>query len=290
MVSINYHDLKIKIRDQLKPLKLDDLEFLAWFNLIAYDLFGLSKVDLIMADYLEMTLRRQDRLDEIVIKLLNNYPIQYVLGHCYFGSLNLVIEPDVFIPRSDTLELVDRTADIINLKEGKFTHVLEVGVGSGAISISLLKKFCNLKITAIDINPKACAITHKNALIHNVAHRLKIYNCDFVNFLKFYKTCAFNGIIANPPYINDEDYNNLPKPILQFESKLALNGIDSDGLGFYRMLSANLPILACNSFLALEIGDNQGVLVQDVLKLGQWCDINLYRDTNGLNRVITAWN
>ncbi len=283
---MNYHNLKGQIKNCLKPLDLDETELETQVNLILEDLTGLQLNQLILKDNLNLNPEQEIRLTTILNKRLSFVPLQYVLGYAYFGELKLKITQGVFIPRSDTLELVFQVINIINSFKTTNLHLLEIGIGSGAIAIALLKHFPDLNITGIDINPKACKISKENAQNNGVAARLKVINTDLLNFKQ--NSAIYHGLISNPPYISYAEYLGLDRQIILNEPKTALIGSDADGLGLYRQIAKYAHLITQPDFIAVEIGDSQAQAVYDIFKNHNFTHINIYKDTNGLDRVLTV--
>ena len=283
---MNYYNLKRQIKNRLKPLDLDETELETQVNLIIEDLIGLQLNLLILKDDLNLSLEQEIRLTTILNKRLTFVPLQYVLGYAYFGELKLKLTQGVFIPRSDTLALVFQVINIINSLKTPNLNLLEIGIGSGAIAIALLKHFPDLNITGIDINPIACKISKENAQNYGVAARLKVINTDLISFKQ--SPAIYHGLIANPPYISYAEYLGLDRQIILNEPKTALIGSDTDGLGFYRQIAKCAHLITKPAFVAVEIGDRQAQAVSEIFKNHNFADISIYQDANGLDRVLTA--
>ena len=117
-------------------------------------------------------------------KRKNNYPLQYILGDREFWGMDFDVEEGVLIPRQDTEVLIEQTIEIIKKNyDNDFLMGLEIGVGSGIISIVLLKELSYLKLTGVDINVKALDLTRKNALKHGVNERLTLIDSDLFDNL-----------------------------------------------------------------------------------------------------------
>ncbi|XP_006824365.2 MTRF1L release factor glutamine methyltransferase-like [Saccoglossus kowalevskii] len=156
-------------------------------------------------------------------------PLQYVLGEWDFRDLTLKLRPPVFIPRPETEELVEMILQYhrprINL------HFLEVGCGSGAISLSLLHEIPQAIGIAIDQSHAAVKLTEHNATRLNLHDRLTVHNIEVVDSFKIPNDIAgpYDAIISNPPYIFHDDMKDLAPEISRYEDTKALHG-GHDGL------------------------------------------------------------
>jgi release factor glutamine methyltransferase len=213
-------------------------------------------------------------------------PIQYALKQTWFMGLPFVMEAGVFIPRSDTETLVQAVITIVQSKKQQSVTLAEIGIGSGAISVSLLKALPQCKIFASDISDKAAALADKNARDHKVSDRLEIKCAHWRPVLPQ----NLDGIVSNPPYIPLNLSSTLAPEVLDHEPHQALFGSGDDGLDFYRELASVAPDhLARGGFLAVEVGDGQSDEVCRILGEREWIQISTLLDMNGWARVVTAW-
>jgi release factor glutamine methyltransferase len=173
-----------------------------------------------------------------IIKRLQHVPIQYILKEAYFRKIKLYVDSGVLIPRPETELIVERAFQLLksNLGMGKI-NILEIGTGSGAIAISIAYEIgkelkisdSSWQIIATENNTDVLEIAEKNAksiLDSSKFENIKFIECDLVpekdsDFFKRYEK-KINLIISNPPYISEEDYNNLPREVKEYEPKSAL--------------------------------------------------------------------
>ena len=154
-------------------------------------------------------------------------------------------------PRPETELILEESIKLIKNKK-KCIDILDIGTGSGCIAISLGKEFINSKILAVDISKKAVAIANKNILIHKSSHQIKT---KVISFDKINNN--FDLIVSNPPYLSLSEYYQTNIDVKKFDPKVALIG-GINGLLFYKKFAKKLPdIMKKNSFLILEIGENQ---------------------------------
>jgi release factor glutamine methyltransferase len=211
---------------------------------------------------------------------VNHKPLQYIIGEINFYNITLNINEYVLIPRPETEELVRIIADNINKSNHKIHNILDIGTGSGCISIALGKEFPNIKIDGIDISTLAINCANYNKKKMNISN-ISFINTDFANYISNKK---YDIIVSNPPYISIDDYKKLDKELF-FEPKIALTD-NKDGLSFYTMIAENSNyLLNKNGKIFLECGINQ------VEKIISTFDKNKYRtqiikDFSGIDRFI----
>jgi release factor glutamine methyltransferase len=155
-------------------------------------------------------------------------PQAYKNGYIYFKDLMILVNADVLIPRIETEQLVDLVIDFANKNNAE--NILEVGTGSGCISIALAKS-TNAQIVATDISPKALNVAQTNTLLHKVQDKIAFIESDLLNTVHFYPEI----IVANLPYIPRARIDSLDRSVKDFEPKLALDG-GPDGFELYRKL------------------------------------------------------
>lgn len=202
-------------------------------------------------DKIELNQDVLEAFKSILSKIQNGMPLQYAIGKWWFFGEEFIIEPPVLIPRPETEIVVEEAM--------KFARQFKVGfepfVGSGIISIVLLKHNPHLKMVATDINKKACELTLKNAKLHKVEDRLLVVCSDVAKAIKIEKV---DFLVANPPYIPTNVLNTLEKSVLEYEDIKALDGKE-EGLFFYKELKS-LGIKP----MILEIGHDQEQAIKDL--------------------------
>lgn len=218
----------------------------------------------------------------------SNYPIHYILKKREFMGREFEVEAEVLIPRPDTEILVEQTLDEIRhlLKQtGSSVLGMEIGSGSGIISVSLLADIKELRIIAVDINDKALELTRRNACAHEVEKRLEIRKSDLFENAGDLKG-SLDFIVSNPPYIARDVIQTLSEDIKRFEPLSALDG-GSDGLDFYTaIIKAASEYIKPGGFAAFEIGYDQGKSVQNLLLDEGFSHCRVVKDLAGLDRVV----
>ena len=185
-------------------------------------------------------------------------PVSKIINKKSFWNFDIDVSKNTLIPRPETEVLIDIVCSKIN-KESRI-YFLDIGCGSGCISLSLLEHFKNSRSLAFDISKDAILNTNININKYNFLSRIKILHADL---FKFKTDKKFDLIISNPPYLKLSKYINLETSIKLFEPKLALVGDNQDGLSFYKQIINNFKCkLKLNGYFAFEIGDYQFNIIE----------------------------
>jgi len=207
-------------------------------------------------EYLEKYLPK-NKLKKGIKKLNKGIPVQYIVGNVSFYGYNINVNKNVLIPRFETEELVENTLKYIDKYFKDNIDVLEIGTGSGCISIALKKENSSLNITSTDISKKALKVAKNNAKINNVD--IKFINTNIYDGINK----KFDVIISNPPYIS---YNeNIEDIVYNNEPHMALYA-DNNGLFFYEEILKNINNIINNKYLiAFEIGEKQANDIKSIV-------------------------
>jgi release factor glutamine methyltransferase len=252
-------------------------------ELIVEHVTGLSLAQQVIQADNSVSEEQQATVQRILKQRQARVPLQFCFGYAHFMGLKLAVRPGVFIPRGDTETLVQVACS--RLKSEAPVRLADVGTGSGAIAIAVLKLVSTAIVTAIDISPEAVALTKENAMLHGVWQRVRLVHSDWRSALP----TDLDAILSNPPYIPRSDRSLLEPEVVEHEPELALFGGDDDGLSFYRELSTvGQSHLRSDGWIALEVGDRQSASVQAVFQQAGWKEVEIVADLNGLPRVLTA--
>ena len=205
-------------------------------------------------------------------------PLAYLTGKKEFWSLSLEVNEAVLIPRPETELLVEKCLSFI--QEINNPNILELGTGSGAISIALAKETPLIRFTAIDISTKALEIAKKNAVDNHVNNILFNISDWFSEINE-----KFNIIVSNPPYVDKDGLTKDELDNLYFEPDIALYSKDSGQSAIKHIIRNSHGYLRKNGVLLLEHAYNQKDFCQNELKLNDYADIKTYDDLNHLPRV-----
>lgn len=226
-----------------------------------------------------------DKFLELMRIRATGYPIQYILKEKEFMGLKFYIEEGVLIPRPDTEILVEYILKYGDINyQNKSVNLLDLGMGSGAIALSIAHYKRHINVYGVDNSDIAMKVANINR---------ERYNLDNV---KLYKGNLFKGveelgikfhiIASNPPYIPSEEIQTLQEEVKKFEPMAALDG-GEDGLDFYRkIIPESKKYLEKDGLLIFEIGCEQGKDVSNLLLNEDFRDIEVLKDLQGLDRVV----
>lgn len=245
-----------------------------------------DKLYLMMNPEKELTAGESKQIDQLIDRRSQGYPLQYILGSWEFMGLNFLVKEGVLIPRPDTETLVELVLKKLKLEGNRPWKGLEIGCGTGIISISLLKNCDNLQMEAVDINDIAIELAIENGENLAVSERLKVSFSDLFSSVK--PDQQYDFIVSNPPYIRSSVIPTLQPEIRDYEPHNALDGL-TDGLYFYRqILSQGKKHLKANGFVALEIGHDQAKDLEQILGNEGYHNIFVEKDLSGWDRVVYA--
>ena len=248
-------------------------------KIIFENLKGWTPVDIAVKANDELTDFMVGKVEQVLARLLDNEPIQYIFGNTVFYGLKLRVTPDTLIPRPETAELVDL---IVGDRSEKDLRVLDIATGSGCIAVALGRNLPFADVTATDVSDKALRVAEDNAKALNV-------KADFIqaDILKGEPADAgeFDIIVSNPPYIAESERASMETNVVAHEPWLALFVPDSDPLRFYRaILKYGRDHLADGGKIFFEI--NPLFARQLVTLAGEsgYGDVQLQRDSFGKER------
>lgn len=212
---------------------------------------------------------------------INHEPLQYILGFSEFYGLKLRVQPGVLIPRPETELIVDRALEILKSGEIQNPVVLDIGTGSGCISISLANN-CQCSIDAIDISSEAIQIAKENSNSHKTTSKINFIWRSLNNDIELTK---YDLIISNPPYIPLNEFECLPEEIKLYEPRFALTD-EKDGLSLYKQIFSLVKEQNVRAPLLLEIGDGKKEKIAETISnfgLDRFC---FHKDLLGIERVL----
>ena len=209
-------------------------------------------------------------------------PIAYLINKKYFWKYKFVVTKDTLIPRPDTELLIDQILKLTKYKNK--LNILDIGVGSGCILLTILKERNNFYGTGVDVNKNCLNISKINAINLKVDARVRFYKSDVDKFVRG----KYDMIVSNPPYINKLDLKYLERDVINFEPKLALNG-GLDGLSEIRkVIEKSSELIKKNGKFILEIGFDQKIKVSNLLKKKGFYINNVLKDLAKNDRCIVS--
>jgi len=187
-----------------------------------------------------------------------HYPLQYIIGNTNFYGYDIKVNKNVLIPRFETEELVEKTINLVKKYKFKNIDILELGTGSGCISIALEKEIEPKTIDALDISNKALKIAQENAENNKV--NINLIKKDMTKFIPNKK---YDIIISNPPYLNKHDEVDIG---IKYEPKKALFASDNGNYFYKEILKRYKPFLKDKFIIAFETGINTKEELEDYTK------------------------
>ena len=245
------------------------------------DLLNYKRVDLYVNFEEIVSPGKLAQLKKWIKKRLNRMPLQYITGNTEFYGNKFFLNKDVLIPRPETERLVDISLQCI--EKINDPNILEVGTGSGCISISLALKREDAHILSLDISNNALIKARENADYHKTEN-VRFTKVDILNELPDGK---FDIIISNPPYISYDEMQDIMIDVKDFEPELALTDY-KDGLLFYARLSDIGPtLIKKGGWMLLEVGINDHPnKVMSLFESKGYKNIDLLTDYNNNKRVL----
>jgi release factor glutamine methyltransferase len=260
-----------------------ETEIRSFSYLLIEKITGFTRTEILVNKNTIFSDEQRQQLNSFVAKLKKNVPIQYILGETEFYGLTFRVNPSVLIPRPETEELVEWIRETYN--PNTKLNILDIGTGSGCIAISLKHYFPNADVDAFDISTEALKTAKENARLNQTK-----VNFDIVDILNAPpQSKKWDIIISNPPYIPEQEKNDIQPNVLNHEPHLALFVPDNDSLLFYREIalfaySHSQP----SGKLFFEIHRDAGSSCIDLLTELGYSSVELRKDIFGNDRMIKA--
>lgn len=235
-----------------------------------------SRVTLIAPEELEPEIA--ERYDQLISLRSVRVPVSHLLGEREFYGRRFKVSSDVLDPRPETEILIEAA-----LAE-PYDRVLDLGIGSGCILVTLLAEGPGAMGVGIDLSEAACLQASANAIFHRVQNRAEISVSDWFEQVEG----RFDLIVSNPPYIARDEMAGLETEVREHEPEMALTD-GGDGLGAYRRIAAGAPdFLMPKGRLLVEIGPTQAESVVSLFAAAGLSDIRVIPDLDGRDRVVSA--
>lgn len=249
--------------------------------------YGMTLTDIICGKVNELSSDEERNLEEIITRLQNGEPVQYVLGEADFAGRTFHVEPGVLIPRPETAELCQWIEEeVSSLKADERKQILDICTGSGCIAITLGLNIPNSEVTGWDISEDALRIAQGNV------EMLKAGNVriEYQDALMLPKTAeAADIIVSNPPYICEKEKADMEKNVLEHEPSIALFVPDEEPLKFYRAIAEYASsALKSEGALYFEINPIYEKETREMLEGLGFKDIETKEDAFGKKRMMKA--
>ena len=266
-------------KKELESAGIEDFAFEA--RQIIRHITGYNNTQILSKYNTQLNTFQQNKLTAIIKQRLIRYPLQYIFTYWSFFGRDFKVGPGVLIPRSDTELIIEKIGDKIKGKSD--IKALDLCCGTGCIGITLALEYENIAVcNMIDKYDEALNYARQNIVA------LSVPNCNAIKGDALLPiTGRYDLIVSNPPYVREEELNNL-QPEISFEPKTALVA-GNEGDEFYKAIAKNAYIsLNDNGILAFEIGDTQGQQVRKILEENGYSNIEVFKDYNNKDRVVTG--
>ena len=275
---------ELKELTQAKLLKIYGIEeSRSIFHLLLNEFLGIDVINFHINGDKKISLDSLNLFNEKISLIEKEIPVQYVIGHVIIEGLKIFVNKSVLIPRPETVDL----CNWIIQKKLNDQVILDIGTGSGLIALFLKKNSNNCVIHAWDNSEKALRIAKKNAK----QNYLDI-NFNNVDILKKYDhTIKFDIIVSNPPYVHKKEKNLISNVVLKNEPHEAIFVNSDDDLLFYKtIINFSKSHLKQKGIIYFECHKETINQVKNLLIINKFTDIEIKKDSFGINRMIKANN
>ena len=268
-------------------------EISSMIRLIFSNVCGMSLNEQILYGDRQLSENERKKITEITRRLRKMEPLQYILGETEFYGIPILLNSKVLIPRPETEELTDMIikSDYIQqrITLKRRLKILDIGAGSGCISIALAKHIPKADVYATDISGDALSNILNNRNILDLSN-IKIDYMDILDTTEWEKVkTKFDLIVSNPPYVLPCERKTMSNNVLKYEPKVALFVPGNDPLKFYKSIADfALQKLIKSGYLFLEINPLYHTELQNLLQKKGLRDIRVINDLSGKERFITA--
>jgi len=288
-----------RIRQQL-ILMYDEREATSIASMVMENVTGLTRIDRLTKKDEPLVVHQLYHLTEVVQRLGQHEPIQYVLGECFFHGLKLYVNNHVLIPRPETEELVEwiindvKTSgkNVFQRKEGEADEttqlkVLDVGTGSGCIALALKKAMPKAEVWGCDVSDEALNVARRNGAQLDI--RVDFQGINFLDESQQRSLPTVDIIVSNPPYVPEKDKATMRPNVLAHEPHTALFVPDDDALIFYKTLALfGHKRLYENGCIYIEISENAAKETVRIFKEAGYNNVEIKKDMQGKDRMIKA--
>lgn len=252
-------------------------------RLLAAHALGVSIEKIVADDRRQLSDEELRALSALAEERAQRRPMAQILGWREFYGRRFKVTPDVLTPRPDSETLIDTVLDHIDDRAAPL-RLLELGIGSGCLLLTLLAELPQASGVGTDISPAALAVARANAEVLGLSQRCTLIEGDWSTAANG----AFDILLSNPPYIPTDEIERLDAEVARYEPHVALDG-GADGFSFYRRISRDCErVLTHKGLVALEIGAGQGDDVSDLLKAAGLVVLERRCDLAGIERCILA--
>ena len=276
---------KVLFYELVKSITIDESidEIQSIVYLILENTLALTRTDVLTEREITITSGDDSTIKNIVARINDHEPLQYVLGETEFYGRKFKVNSAVLIPRPETEELVTLVKDHFNTTKISEPRIIDIGTGAGSIAISLALEIPGAKVFATDVSADALEIARFNTIALGA-------NVNFLNsniLVNAIPVERLDAVVSNPPYIPFSERATMKNNVTRFEPALALFVSDEDPIMFYRVIAGKaFKALTAGGLLAVEINERFGTDVAKILtKLG-FTSVHIVRDLFGKERIV----
>jgi len=285
-------------------------------QLLLAHVIGKNRTYVFAHPHKELPRDQRRHFDQLLARREKREPLPYLLGEWEFMGMCLRVSPAVLIPRPETETLVEAAARSVSVS-GQWSVstplILDVGTGSGCVSLGLTRLLPGAEIVALEPSPEAAAVARENVARHRMAQRVRVLEIPFPECSSTAARApqhpntatpqhpvrppsafrlppsSFDAVVSNPPYIPSAEVDRLAPELRCYEPRMALDG-GTDGLDLIRSLVSHSPsLLGPGGLLALEVALGQAEQVTELLRSnGSWDEPEVVPDLAGIPRVVIA--
>ncbi len=252
-------------------------------ELLLSSILNCKRLDLYLAFDKPLSDDEQEKYRNFLKRRGKFEPLQYITGSVEFYGIEIKVNPSVLIPRAETEILIDTVIE--QVKKEDEINILDIGCGSGNISIALAANIPNCKVFGTDISEDALKISAENSEINEVKNKTEFHLKDILTD-DFSDLPKMDIIVSNPPYVSEEQFSTLQNEIKYFEPKFAVSDF-SDGYKFYKTISERAEqMLKPGGSIFFELGEKQHIKVKEIMEANGIKDIGINKDYLNIERVI----
>ena len=262
----------------LRPAELSPEEWTSMFYWLTEAFSDCSRLEYHVHSDRSLSEHEQAAYMQAFKKLADGIPVQYVLGKAYFGDHWFRVSPATLIPRPETEELVDW---VVSDAEGQ-ERILDIGTGSGCIAISLADRLPAAEVSGLDISEAALEVAKDNA--RSIGVSLRWMHLDILEKVPHGQ---YEIMVSNPPYVTQQEKEQMRPNVLDFEPHTALFVPDEDPLLFYKRIAViSAELLAPFGWVYLEINEYLGNEVVSLMEKEGFSHVELRKDFLGKDRFV----
>ena len=241
-----------------------------------------SREDILLNLEDKISFNESEKYIKLINRRKNREPISQIRGTKFFWNSDFEVNKKVLTPRFETELLIEKILKLYKFRGN--INILDVGIGSGCILVSLLKQRKHWSGAGVDISKHAIKTAKINAKMQHVINRIRFINSD----IDKYYSGNYDLIVSNPPYIKNIDYNNLDISVKGYEPKVALcGGIDGFKI-IEKVINKSKKVLKNNGILAMEIGVGQKYKTIEILRKNNFFIFEIVKDYQNISRFILA--